>query len=146
LQAGPGTQGSAGRPGTVPPAGPPTAGPAGGGQAGTGGGSLNAGSGITNGLRKQSPILPVTFRKQSLATQPSPAEPGNAKVVVVGLGANRHCPVGSIAGSRSWLHPQATAAINAIAARSNRKYGRVRRRFAVGQAAWVIDPSWRPSV
>ena len=35
----------------------------------------------------------------------SPAPPGSARVVVVGLRANRQDPVGSIAGSLSWLQP-----------------------------------------
>jgi hypothetical protein len=39
--------------------------------------------------------------------QLSPPLPGNARVVVVGLGVNRQEPVGSIAGSLSWLQPLA---------------------------------------
>ena len=50
-------------------------------------------------------------------------EPGNARVVDVGFGANKHAPVGSIAGSRNWLHPQATATNNETATMNNRISG-----------------------
>ena len=50
--------------------------------------------------------------------------PGIASVVVVGLGANKHRPVGSIAGKRSRLHPLLTATINTIATASTQARGR----------------------
>lgn len=66
-------------------------------------GVVKAGAGGLNSrqLDKESP----TPLKQPKQPQPSPAEPGSAKLVVVGSGANKQLPEGSIAGIRSLVHP-----------------------------------------
>ena len=46
-----------------------------------------------------------------------------ARVVDVGGGANKHDPVGSIAGNRNRLQPLATATANATTISSNRPNG-----------------------
>ncbi|MCA9140975.1 MAG: hypothetical protein KDB00_29590 [Planctomycetales bacterium] len=65
-------------------------------------GSGNAGSGNEKGRQfSGSPNL-----RRQLCNLPSPAEPGNASVVVAGNGLKIRCPVGSIAGNRNREHPK----------------------------------------
>ncbi|EMI16186.1 hypothetical protein RMSM_06901 [Rhodopirellula maiorica SM1] len=74
-------------------------------------------------------------RKQLEHKQLSPADPGNASSVVVGRGANKQDPVGSIAGKRKRLQPLATAKNNKMATIKTCRKGKFPLRFCSLRAA-----------